>query len=109
MRKALIAVHIVVPVLIIFILAYVAFTASDDLFTKGLVLNSLMIYYPILFLLQGSACSLLKTNIFISLGFSIATFIIVLLIWLNSSAMFYIFAYYIIGFIGYRVTQFFKK
>lgn len=108
-RKTLVVIHIAVPVFLIFIFAYIAFTASDDLFAKGLVLNSLIVYYPVLFLLQGSASSLLKTNVFLSLGISIAMFIIVLLIWLNSSAFIYVFAYVIIGFIGYAITRLIQK
>lgn len=103
-RKLLIVSHIAVPVFIIFILAYTAYTTSDDLFANGLILNSLILYYPLVFLLQGSASSLLKSNVFLSLGISIAMFIIVLLTLLNSSAIIYIFVYLIVGFIGYGMT-----
>jgi len=108
-RKLLIVSHIAVPVFIIFIFAYTADTTSDDLFANGLVLNSLILYFPLIFLLQGSASSLLRSNVFLSLGISIAMFIIVLLTLLNSSAIIYIFVYLIIGFIGYGVTQLIQK
>lgn len=108
-RSILIALHIAVPVLIMFILACISDTTSDDLFAKGLLVTSLLLYYPILFLLQGSVAALMKTNIFLSLGVSIAIFIIILIIWLNSSAIIYIFAYSIIFLIGYGLTHTIRK
>lgn len=108
-RNILIALHIAVPGLIMFILAYISDTTSDNLFAKGLLLTSILLYYPILFVLQGSVAALLKTNIFLSLGISIAVFIIILIIWLNSSAIIYIFAYLIIFLIGYSLTHSIRK
>src|SRR5690606_19827370 len=101
--------HIAVPVLLIFMVACVTFIISDDLASGSWAFSSLMIFYPTLFFLQGSACSLVRGNIFVSLGISIVAYIIVLLIWMNSSAIFYIFAYLLIGFLGYGITHLIKK
>jgi len=108
-KKILGVIHILAPVSIIFILAYITFVPLNDLSFGAWAVSSLIIYYPILFLLQGSACSLLKANIFTSLGISIAAYIVVLLIWMNSSAIVYMFAYLLIGFLGYSVTHLIKK
>ena len=108
-KKMLTVLHIAIPIVIMVILAYVAFVSSDDVFAKGLLITSLFAYYPILFLLQGIAASLLKANIFISLGISAAAFIIILLIWMNSSALIYTVLYLIVGFIGYAITSFIQK
>ncbi|MFC5466073.1 hypothetical protein [Lederbergia graminis] len=109
MKKMLRVIHIAVPVLFIFMLACITFVISDDLASGSWAFSSLMIFYPTLFFLQGSACSLVRGNIFVSLGISIASYIIVLLIWMNSSAIFYIFAYLLIGFLGYGFTHLIKK
>jgi len=106
-RKIFVGIHIVVPVLIIFILSYVSF--SNDLFTHSWIVSTLLIYFPILFFLQGAVCSLLKANILTSLGFSLVAYISVLLIWMNSSAIGYLFAYLIIGFLGFGITRLIQK
>lgn|SRR5690625_1700738 len=104
-NKVLIFIHLLLPVIIIFSLVYKAFSTFDVLMGTELILNSLIFYFPIVFLLQGIACALLRANVFVSLGTSTLTFVLVLIIWLNSSAIIYIFAYLIIGLIGYGVTR----
>lgn len=108
-RNILVGTHIVVPILLIFLFAYISFSNPSDLSTQSWIVSSLMIYYPIMFFLQGAVCSLLRANIFISLGFSLAAYVIALLIWMNSSAIGYIFAYLIIGFLGFGITWLFQK
>lgn len=108
-RQAMVISHITIPVLLIFVLAYMAFTSSNDLIGMGLIFNSLMIFYPLLFLVQGSICALLRANIFLSLSISTIAFIIVLFIWLNSSALFYVFVYLALGFISYAITRFIQN
>lgn len=108
-RKVLSLIHLIVPAFVMFALAYSAFASTDDLFTTGLILNSLIVYYPLLFLLQGIACALLQSNIFVSLCVSVVAFLIVLFVWLNSSAAIYIIGYVIVWFIGYGITQLVKN
>jgi len=100
-----VTIHILIPVITMFVLAYTSFAIEDDLLATGLILNSLMIYFPVIFLVQGIVCALLRANVFMSLGISTLAFIVVLIVWLNSSAIIYIFVYLVIGFIGYVVTR----
>lgn len=104
-KNVLVSIHILIPVIIMFVLAYSSFAIEDDLLATGLILNSLIIYFPVIFLIQGIVCALLRSNVFMSLGISALAFIVVLIIWLNSSAIIYIFVYLVIGFIGYGVTR----
>lgn len=70
---------------------------------------SLTVIYPILFLLQGIICALNKTNVFLALGISIFSFVVLLIVYLNSSAFVYILIYTSLGVLGYLVAYFIKK
>lgn len=103
-RNVLLFIHIIVPALVMFVLAYSAFLSPNDLYTMGFILNSLVIYFPLLFLLQGVVCALLRANLFLSLGVSLIAFIIVVFVWLNSSAAIYLILYISVWLIGYGIT-----
>lgn len=104
-NKVLSFIQLVLPAVVMFIIAYVAFASSDDLYTTGLILNSLIIYFPLLFLLQGIFSALVRANMFVSLGVSVIAYIIVVFVWLNSSAIVYIIAYIVVWFIGYGISR----
>lgn len=104
-RKVLSIVQLIVPAIVMFVLAYFAFAAADDLYTTGLILNALIIYFPLLFLLQGIVCASVRGNIFVSLGVSVVAYIIVIFVWLNSSAAVYVIAYVVVWFIAYGVAR----
>ncbi|WP_083402501.1 hypothetical protein [Bacillus sp. MUM 116] len=70
---------------------------------------SLIIIYPLLFLLQGVGTALLKTNIFLSLVVSALGFLVTVFLWANSSALGYVIVYLIIGFLGYGLGRFFQR
>ncbi|WP_216828532.1 hypothetical protein [Alkalihalobacterium elongatum] len=76
---------------------------------KGLFILSLLLIFPILFVLQGVACALGKGSLVVSLLFSTITFIVILIIYLNSSALIYIFIYIVSGLIGYGIIKLFQK
>lgn len=76
---------------------------------KGLIVISLLFIFPFLFLIQGIKSSINNTNIFLSIGVSLLTFIILMLKFLNSSASIYIFIYLVFGAIGYVITNFIIK
>lgn len=76
---------------------------------KGLLIISLIVIFPLLFLLQGIKSSINNTNIIIGICTSIFTFSIFLIIYLNSSAIIYIPIYLALGAIGYILTNSIKK
>lgn len=108
-RQLLKIVQMIFPALIMIGLTYYAFSASDDLFTKQFILNALIIYFPVLFLLQGAFCAFLRENIIVSIAISVVGFITVIFVWLNSSALIYLVLYVILWLIGYGIVRFFRK
>lgn len=76
---------------------------------KGILVLSLLLIFPLLFLLQGIICVLGNINVFLSLGVSILDFLILAMICLNSSAFFYIPIYLMLGTIGYLTAKFILK
>ena len=110
LRKAIFWIHVFAPGLMILLLARVAFSSSiDDLAGKNLIMNSIVFFYPTLYLLQGLTCGLLGKNLLIPLGFSTLFFIITTFIWLNSTAISFILIYPIFFFIGYWLARFILK
>jgi len=76
---------------------------------KGLIFFSLTSYFPMLFFIQGILCSFFNDSILISLGLSIITFIAIMLIYLNSTALGYIFVYLAFWGIGYGIVFLSRK
>jgi len=104
-RKIVVSLHLMLPTLFMMILAALAFAGTDDLFTHELALTSLVIYYPILFILQGIVCSWLRTNIILSLASSIVGYFLVLIFWLNFTGTIYLLVYITVWFVAYGVTR----
>lgn len=76
---------------------------------KGIFIISLILLFPILFLIQGILCAINNTNIFLSLGVSILDFIILMFVYMNESAFIYNLIYLIVGIIAYFITKSIKK
>lgn len=110
-RNDLTFIHIVIPALIISILLGVAYTSSDEMFTQSLKFSALFLYFPILFFIQGSVCAVLRDNIFLSFGISLAVLVINFFIWTNHGygAIIFSFIYLVLGLIGYGLTLFIKQ
>jgi hypothetical protein len=101
---------LIIFTLLIFIAGFITFAVpSSEVDVVSWAFNLLLIYYPILFLLQGVVTSLFRTNIFLSLIGSIGAFVLVLFIWMNSSASGYIIIYALIALLSFAVTDFIKK
>lgn len=107
-RKIQHLLHHILPVVIMITLAAVAFTTSNEQFGGNLIIQSLLLYYPALFILQGILCSILEGKIYYSLGSTVIAFLIVILIWLNATALPYIIMYVLLGLIAYGVAQAFR-
>lgn len=70
---------------------------------KGIFIISIVLVFPLLFLIQGVASVLSKTNVFLSFGVSVLTFLMLMIIYLNGSSLIGILIYLIVGFIGYGI------
>lgn len=82
---------------------------SYSAYFKGLFILSLILLFPFLFLIQGIICALSLTNIFWALGVSIFSFITLMVIYLNSTALIYILIYLILGITGYLINNYITK
>lgn len=103
-------INLLLPGGCVFFVAFIAFSNFlMDMASMGLIVFSLLLFYPIIFFLQGITTALLKSNLFIAVGISTFSFIIVIIVWLNSSANGYIVIYLIASFIGYGVTRFVQR
>lgn len=76
---------------------------------KGISILSLVLLFPLLFLVQGIVSAKTNTNIFLSLGISTIDFILLMAIYLNFSAWFYTVIYLLFGIIGYALSKRFSK
>jgi len=103
-------INIIFPAIAMIIIGYVSFT---DVFIQQTdhkyFILSILIIYPVLFLIQGGITALLKGNILISLAVSILGFVVTMFAWLNSSAAGYILLYLLFGLLGYGVVGLIKK
>jgi hypothetical protein len=100
------------PALFMNIIAIVSFSNMSNFNSidfKGIFILSLILLFPLLFLIQGIICARYNINAFISLGASILGFIILMLVYLNDSAVIYIFTYLIFGIMGYLITKICRK
>lgn len=97
------------PALILLILALLAF---GDLFgteyKKGFFVMFLFLVYPMIFFFQGRAYSLGKSNIF-ALIFSFSTVIIIIYMFMNSTATIYLVMYAISCAAGYLSDIIYKR
>jgi len=76
---------------------------------KGIFIVSLILLFPLLFLIQGIMSAINNTNVLLSMGISILNFIILMMVYLNESAFIYILIYLAIGLIGYIITDIIVK
>lgn len=98
------------PSAIMLIIALISFAELlDSLDAMGLFIIGLLLIYPLLFLGQGVACAFGKGNIFLSITVSSITFVIIVFVFLNSSALMYIVLYLIIAFFAYGITLFSQR
>lgn len=107
-------IHIVIPALIILFLLSTAYTTSDDMLREQLIFGSMIVYFPILFFVQGFVCALLRENILLSLGISSAMFMISIFIQSKSfmsmlGFAYWMIAYLLIGLISYGLTWFIQQ
>ncbi|AGF54665.1 hypothetical protein BJV45_000148 [Clostridium saccharoperbutylacetonicum] len=72
---------------------------------KGSFILSLILLFPLLFLLQGIISAVNNTNVLLALGISTLDFIILMMVYLNDSASIYILIYLVFGLIGYIITK----
>ncbi|AQR93620.1 hypothetical protein CLSAP_09270 [Clostridium saccharoperbutylacetonicum] len=72
---------------------------------KGIFILSLILLFPLLFLLQGIISAVNNTNVLLALGISTLDFIILMMVYLNDSASIYILIYLVFGLIGYIITK----
>lgn len=72
---------------------------------KGLSILIIILFYPSLFFIEGVAVACTKTNPILALVISLLTFIIILFIFLNSSALIYAVIYSLIYLLGYSITK----
>lgn len=109
-KKKLTLIHLVIPSIIIFSLYFIAHTTSNEMLKGVLIFGSILLYFPILFFIQGLVCGLFRDNILLSFGISSAAFMLNYFIWIkefrNMLDHIYLMLYYlIIGFIGYGLVR----
>lgn len=79
---------------------------------KGIFIISLLLIFPVLFLIQGILCNINNfnmSNILLSFGISMLDYIILMKIYLNDSSYLYILIYPVLWMMGYAVTYFIRK
>ncbi|RDY26539.1 hypothetical protein CHL78_012865 [Romboutsia weinsteinii] len=72
---------------------------------KGFFVLSLVLIFPTLIFMQGILSGKNRINIFLSLGISLVTFIVIMVIYLNTSASIYIGVYIISWSLGYFLSK----
>lgn len=95
------------PSFIMVSLVIISYTNLLD--TKGLFILGLLLLFPILYLGQGVACAFNKGNIVVSLLVSTITFVIITMVFLNVTALMYLFLYFFIALFGYGISIFSRK
>lgn len=72
---------------------------------EGIFILSIIFLFPLLFFIQGLIAPITNTNIILSLGVSTLNFIVLMMIYLNDSALIYIWVYLTSGIIGYIISK----
>ncbi|OAB42375.1 hypothetical protein PGLA_11910 [Paenibacillus glacialis] len=96
------------PALVMAIISIMTSTnmfSLSDLEAKSLIIDGLVIIFPVVFILQGVSCAITHTNVILSLSVSIITYLVIMFVFLNSSAFIYVFVYVFIWTIGYWITR----
>ncbi|MBN1038875.1 hypothetical protein DVW12_09180 [Clostridium botulinum] len=105
------------PAILMSLLTVISFSNMDVYNTtgidfKGLFILSLLLLFPLLFLIQGILCAVNNTNIvnlIFSFGVSILDYIILMKIYLNDSAFEYVLIYSVLWIVGYTITYIVRK
>lgn len=106
MRKVIIFIF---PSVVMFIVTRVSFTNMNNfefVDFKGVYMISLILVFPTLFLYQGVLCAKKKCNLMLSLVISSVTYLMIMNIYLNGSASFYLLTYILAGVFGHLFTCF---
>lgn len=99
----------------IFLIAIITLLSSSNILKfsqidlKGLYIISIVLLFPILFLLQGIISIINNTNIFLSITVSIIGFIALTIKELNNDIFIYILFYLFAEVLGYLITKFIVK
>ncbi len=75
----------------------------------GLMTFSLLLFFPVIFIVQGVYCRIREINLILPIFISLVAFLLMLVIFLNSSALAYMPAYVILGLIGYYLAKILDK
>lgn len=95
------------PALAILSIGMISFNINvDNLDLKGLFIISLILLFPLLFLIQGLFSSKLNINYPLSLLISLVSFILILVVYMNSSAYIYLIAYTIISLLSFYIGKY---
>ena len=108
---------ILFPAILMSLLTVVSFSNMDiynatGFDFKGFFIISLLLLFPLLFLIQGILCAINNANIVIIVfeyGISILSYIILMKIYLNDSAFIYILIYSALWIAGYIITYIVSK
>ncbi len=98
---------ILFPALCMSFITVFTFLSADTnlgMMLKMIFALSLMVLFPLMFLIQGIRCALARVNVVLSLGISSLTFLLLIAIYLNSTAYPYLFVYLSCGLMGYVIS-----
>jgi hypothetical protein len=105
-------VTILFPALFMTIITIVSFSNMlnfNGIDFKGIFIVSLIALFPLLFLIQGILSALNNINVLLSMGISVLSFILLMIVYLNESAFIYILTYLVFGVLGYMITYIIMK
>lgn len=103
---------ILFPALIMAIVSITSYThmfGLSDLDSKSLLIVGLVLIFPVIFILQGVLCAITRSNVIFSLSVSIITYLVIMFVFLNSSAFIYVFVYLFIWTLGYWIARYLIK
>ncbi len=106
------AITILFPALFMTIITMILFSnmfSFSEINIKEISIVSLILLFPLLFLIQGILSAVNNINILFTLGVSILNFIILMIVYLNDSAFIYILIYLAFGIVGYIITNIIVK
>jgi len=78
----------------------------SDLDAKSLIIAGLVLIFPVLFVVQGVLCAVTRSKVILSIVVSIVTYIVIMFVFLNSSAFVYLIVYLGMWAIGYRIGKY---
>lgn len=99
----------VLPAILMFVIGYLTLTDFLGAQDHGYFILALIIIFPMIFLIQGIFSAILKENLWVSLGISTVAYVVIMFLWMNSSAVGYIIFYLLSGFLGYGAVRLVTK